>query len=214
MQVPSRTVDSSKGIQPSLVSDVLTLVPTDRYDRLTSSRVKDMTGNCPRSGCYALISGHSESTIAVCFNFLFVVDVRVPGNRVLPLLFAHVWQLDEHPRFDGVTAGEAPWRPIKKYHFPPTKDIEGITIATCCLPVCLHVCRLSLSLSYTRPLARSPGHSLARHPLVCPLTCLPAHCPLARCLQVWRVCASLYLSLLYSPPRYTFSARAGRGIYK
>ena len=103
--------------------DYLTLVPTDRYDRFTSSRVKDMTGNCPRSGCYALISGHSESTIAVCFNFLFVVDVRVPGNRVLPLLFAHVWQLDEHSRFDGVTAGEAPWRPIKKYHFPPTKDM-------------------------------------------------------------------------------------------
>ena len=173
-----------------------------------------MTGNCPRSGCYALISGHSESTIAVCFNFLFVVDVRVPGNRVLPLLFAHVWQLDEHPRFDGVTAGEAPWRPIKKYHFPPTKDIEGITIATCCLPVCLHVCRLSLSLSYTRPLARSLTWPLAGSRLPTLLACLPAHsltcppptrlpthllaCPLpARSLPAGVACVCLSLPLSF-----------------
>ena len=79
-------------------------------------------------GKLAKYEGDKRCWPAVLFNFLFVVDVKFPGNRVLPLLFAHVWLLDEHLHFDGVTAGEEPWRPIKKYHFPPVKHaIIGLT---------------------------------------------------------------------------------------
>ena len=77
-----------------------------------------MTGNCPRTGAYAIVSGHHEEDIAVCFISFFVASVLLPGHGTTALLFAHALQLEQE-------GGSSPstFTPIKRYNWPPTKNL-------------------------------------------------------------------------------------------